>query len=469
MLARRLAAAGVREGSRVALLAGNSLEFAAVVHALPRLGAELVPLNIRLTDAELAWQLRDVGAALLLADTTHAATAAALGEKIPQIRVAALGEERGGLQPLPEHPEANIPLRAEIDLSATQAIIYTSGTTGQPKGARITFGMQWWNAVASALKLGVRADDCWLACLPFFHVGGLTMLQKCVIYGMRVVVFERFDAAAVNQAIERDGVTLISVVTVMLQRMLAELDEQADSPGSRRYPSSLRCVLLGGGPAPRPLLKSCAERGIPVSQSYGLTESCSQAATLQPEDALRKLGSAGRPLLPVQLRVVRDGQPALPGEAGEIVLRGPTITPGYVTRPEETERAFVDGWFATGDIGYLDDEGYLYVLDRRSDLIISGGENVYPAEVEAALLSHPEVEEAGVTGEVSERWGSVPVAYVRLRHGAAVTADALLAHAAARLARYKVPHRIIFTGPLPRNAAGKLLRRELTKGGHLAE
>ena len=500
-LARKLAALGVREGSYVALLASNSLSYCAMVHALTYLGAVLVPLNVRLTVEELCWQVRDVQATVFVSDAGHAGVASHVRERIPELTYATLadGQEEGrvvirilpvcnsseeqgraqGIAPTilpsgtsivgampcarPEMalPETDIPLRTQIDLQAAQAILYTSGTTGQPKGVIITYGMQWWNAIGSVLNLGHHADDCWLACLPFFHIGGLSILMRSVIYGISVVVQEKFDPVAVNRAICEDSVTLLSVVAVMLQRMLAALSE---SEGSKSYPSTLRCVLLGGGPAPQALLEDCASRTIPVVQTYGLTEACSQAVTLAPADALRKLGSAGRPLLPVQLRIVQNGQLAQPDEPGEIHLRGPTVTPGYLHRPDATAAAIQDGWLNTGDIGYLDDEGYLYVLDRRADLIISGGEKVYPAEIEAVLLGHPDVEEAGVCGQVDEQWGKVPVAFVRLREGSTVSADEIVAYVGQYLARYKLP-RVVYVvkEPLPRNASGKLLRRELPR------
>ena len=246
----------------------------------------------------------------------------------------------------------------------------------------------------------------------------------------------------------------------MLQRMLTDLDDNWDGA---RYPATLRCVLLGGGPVPFPLLAASMQRGIPVVQTYGLTESGSQAVTLSPADALRKLGSAGRPLPAVQLRVMseHENRPAAPGEAGEILLKGPTITPGYADRPEATAQAFHDGWFATGDIGYLDGDGYLFVLDRRSDLIISGGENVYPAEIESVLQSHPAVKEAGVCGQVDAQWGQVPVAFVVLRPDSTVTSQELLAYTKQKLARYKQPQAIYFVAELPHTSSGKLLRRAL--------
>jgi O-succinylbenzoic acid--CoA ligase len=467
-LAHRLAARGVCAGDRVALLAQNGLPFAATVHALTRLGAVLVPLNTRLTSAELAWQVADVRATWLMADAHFTNLAR-------EIRTR--HDEHEGLEGFEEletsfsdpfvffpafvsrpfSPVQDVILHTEIDLDAPQAIIYTSGTTGQPKGAIITYGMQWWGAVGSALNLGHDPADRWLACTPFFHVSGLSILWRSVIYGIGVVIHPRFAAAAINRSIREDGVTIISVVTAMVRRMLDDLDEAC-------YPPTFRCLLLGGGPAPVPLLEACAARSIPVVQTYGMTETCAQAVTLAPADALRKIGSAGKPLAAVQLRVMGEAGPAGPDEVGEIQLRGPTITPGYAERPDATARAFTpDGWFATGDLGYLDAEGYLYVLDRRADLIISGGENVYPAEIEAALLAHPAVAEAGVCGVADAAWGRVPFAFVVPQPGALATPEELCAFLAARLARYKVPRAIHLVAALPRNAAGKLLRRELPR------
>ncbi len=461
-LARKLATLGVREGSYVALLASNSLSYCAMVHALTYLGAVLVPLNVRLTVEELCWQVCDVQATVFVSDAGHVRVAVQVWQRMPELTYATLADEQEeGAIVINDLLESDISLHTHIDLEAAQAILYTSGTTGQPKGVIITYGMQWWNAIGSALNLGHHPDDCWLACLPFFHIGGLSILVRSVIYGISVVVQENFDPVAVNRAICEDRVTILSVVAVMLQRMLAALSESQEW---HSYPSTLRCVLLGGGPAPQALLEDCASRNIPVVQTYGLTEVCSQAVTLAPADALRKLGSAGRPLLPVQLGIMHGGQLALPNEPGEIYLHGPTVTPGYLHRPDATAAAIQDGWLNTGDIGYLDDEGYLYVLDRRTDLIISGGENIYPAEIEAVLLGHPDVEEAGVCRQVDERWGQVPVAFVRLREGSTVGADEIVAYAGQHLARYKLPRMVyVVMEPLPRNASGKLLRRALPR------
>ncbi len=449
--AQRLSAFSVGEGDRVALLLRNGSPFVALVHALSRLGAVVVPLNTRLTPAELHWQLADVRAQLLIYDEANAPTAATATHSLPDLRSVSADAELKSLEPLTPHASR---LRLEVSLDAPHSLLYTSGTTGHPKGAVLTYGNHWWSAIGSALNLGLQADDRWLACLPLFHVGGLAILLRSVIYGSTAIVHEAFDPVAVNRAIDDDEVTILSVVSAMLQRILAVR-------GERLYPPTLRCVLLGGGPAPRDLLEDCARLGVPVVQTYGLTEAASQVATLSPEEMLRKLGSAGKPLLPTQLRIEREGMAVGAGEVGEIVIRGPTITPGYADRPEATANAIREGWFHTGDLGYLDEEGYLYVLDRRDDLIISGGENVYPAEVETVLRTHPSVEDAGVVGAPDERWGQAPVAFVKVCDAAMLTEAELKTFCSARLARYKVPAHIWFVESLPRNAAGKLLRRAL--------
>ncbi len=497
-VARRLVGLGVQPGDRVAVLLRNGVPMVELVHGVGRAGAVLVPLNVRLAPPELAWQIADSRPSLFLYDEANEASAREI--LTPQSLPSPTGEEGNVplhdlrvdafaslLRTLPVFMGEGVPQghdnlpcesafvpRDRVDLAAVHTVIYTSGTTGRPKGVMLTYGNHWWSAIGSALNLGLRDDDRWLAVLPLFHVGGLSILMRGVIYGMPVLVHERFDPVAVNRAIDEDGVTVVSVVASMLRRMF-------DARGDRPYPPTLRQVLVGGGPVPLPLLEECLRRGVPAVQTYGMTETASQAVTLSPADALRKPGSTGKPLLPNELRIERDGMPVGADEVGEIALRGPTVTPGYADRPEETTRVLRDGWLHTGDLGRIDAEGYLYVLDRRSDLIISGGENVYPAEVEAVLSAHPFVAEAGVVGADDPRWGQVPVAYVVLRPDisdddqlaisppvedrpesvAGIVADELIAFCRERLARYKVPSQIFVVDALPRNAAGKLLRRDL--------
>ena len=453
-LAGELAKSGVRSGERVALLARHGLVFAATVHALIQLGAVLVPLNTRLAIPELVWQVNAGRVRLLVCDAEHSHLAQQLMDQMStdgKSSVTAVLTLDGEHWPASADPV----LRDHLDLRDVQCVMFTSGTTGRPKGALITYGNHLWGATGSAFRLGVHPDDKWLTPLPLFHVGGQAVLLRSVIYGTAAVIHRAFDPDAVNHAIDTQGVSLVSVVPAMLARMIAN----REAP----YPGTLRNILLGGGPAPRPLLEDCRSLAVPVSQSYGLTEANSQVATLAVEDSMRKLGSSGQPLLMTEVRIM-DGEVALPPwSEGEIALRGPTVIPGYDSQSEASADAFRDGWFYTGDMGYLDDEGYLFVLDRRSDLIVSGGENVYPAEVEAVLLAHPDVVEAGVTGVADERFGQAVLAVVALRAGALVEDADIRLFCRERLGGYKVPRDIRFAAGLPRNAAGKLLRKELVK------
>jgi o-succinylbenzoate---CoA ligase len=443
--ARQLAGLGISKGDIVALLMKNSIDMIEVIHALHYIGAIVLLQNTRLTSRELAWQLQDSQAKYLLVDDE-------MVERINDfsyIRMVKISE-------LFFLPEQECRLQHEYHLDDTATIMYTSGTTGKPKGVLQTYGNHWWSAVGSALNLGLRETDCWLAAVPFFHISGLSILMRSVIYGMSVYIMNGFDAKQANDILIQGKATIMSVVSTMLQQMLSEL-------GERTYPDTFRCMLLGGGPAPKPLLEACRNKGIPVYQTYGMTETASQIVTLAPEYSFTKLGSAGKPLFPAQIRIENNGQIARPNEPGEIVVKGPNITKGYLNRPDATKQAIKDGWFYTGDIGYVDEEGFLYVLDRRSDLIISGGENIYPAEIEAVLLSHEAVAEAGVTGMADEKWGQVPCAFVKLQEGCAVTAEELIDFCKEKLAKYKVPKQIYFVEELPRNAAKKLLRRKLAE------
>jgi o-succinylbenzoate---CoA ligase len=446
-----LAGLGVRPGDRIAIHLPNSIAFVELVHALPRCGAILVPINLRLTPEEISWQLNDVQASIVITSDPDHVLSSAIDAGAPATRIVEVDSHC---------PDWSTNSRPELDLISyhapdeTHSIVYTSGTTGYPKGALLTYGNHWWSALGSGLNLGIHNDDRWIAVLPLFHVGGLSILLRSVIYGITAIVHESFDPERVNRSIDEDRATIISVVSTMLRRMLV-------AQGDKRYPDWLRCVLLGGGPAPRPLLEACAEKNIPVTQTYGLTESASQLATLPPDDALRKLGSAGKPLYPNELAIRSSDHWAPPGEPGEILVRGPIVTAGYFGRPDATAAALYDGWFRTGDAGYQDDDGYLYVLDRRDDLIVSGGENVYPAEVEAILSGHPDIVEAGVIGVEDEEWGQRVVAVLSCT-STSPDPDEVRHWCRQHLAGYKVPTELqIISEPLPRNAGGKLLRRTL--------
>lgn len=446
--AKRLQAYNVLQGDRVALLARNPLVFSVAMHAVRFLKAILVPINTRLATSEMVWQVQDAAVSLFIADSNH---------EEQMFRVV-----HGTSHPIPtillhemqkDDAESSF-VQGSIDLELVQSIMYTSGTTGHPKGAMITYENHLFGAMMSGYRLGIAQGDCWLTSMPLFHVGGQAVLMRSVIYGTTAMIQERFDETEFNRAIDNGIVTLVSVVPAMLSRML---EGRITS-----YGSQLRCVLLGGGPAPRPLLERCAALHIPVSQSYGLTEANSQVATLPPSLSLEKLGSAGKPLSLNEIRIVdEDGHDVAPFSAGEIIVRGPTMTKGYYHNEEADRNAWKNGWFYTGDIGTLDEQGYLYMLDRRHDLIISGGENVYPAEIESVLSGHDAVQEVGVTGMANDRYGQVPIAFVVLQKDRMVTALELQTYCRSRLAGYKVPKEIRFVSSLPRNASLKLLRREL--------
>jgi len=445
--AGRLQGLGIRKDQFVGVLLQNHLDTIVILLALQLLGVRAVILNNRLTSTELAWQIDDSKSTYLILDSQFSEIGLEI-QRIQSIRTITKDE----LFRL----EVEVPIiQEEVSLTDVCTVMYTSGTTGNPKGVMQTYGNHWWSSVGSALNLGFIDSDCWLCSVPLFHISGFSILMRSVIYGMPIVLHESFNVEKTIENINSKRVTIMSVVGTMLTRIVDSLEEH-------RLPEHFRCMLLGGGPAPLPLLQACVDKEIPVFQTYGMTETASQIVTLSPEYSLTKLGSAGKPLFQSQIKIeLEDGSVASVGEAGEIVVKGPNVTSGYLDRPEATREKLKDGWFYTGDIGYLDQEGFLYVLDRRSDLIISGGENVYPAEIESLLLSHPKINEAGVTGLNDAEWGQVPIAFVVKKQGMNISTEELQQFCLERLAKYKVPKEFYFAECLPRNAAKKLLRRKL--------
>jgi O-succinylbenzoic acid--CoA ligase len=443
--AHLLSLSGIKSGNHTAILMKNSIEMVETIYAVMSIGAVAVMLNTRLSDHELEWQVLDVEAVHIICNQEFMGKINGLQDKgniIVSEDIHQVNDE--------VHSIINVDEDYSPDQVAT--IMYTSGTTGNPKGVMQTFGNHWSSAIGSALNLGLQSNDRWLLAVPLFHISGLSILIRSVIYGMGIILLERFDANKMNEAIIQDKVTIVSVVTTMLQQMLEKLDKQ-------QYPDSFRCMLAGGGPVPKSLLEECQTRQIPVYQTYGMTETASQVVTLTPEHSMKKLGSAGKPLFSCQIKIVKDGKECLANEEGEILVKGPNITKGYWKRTEATAEAIQDGWLHTGDQGYKDNDGFLFVLDRRSDLIISGGENVYPAEIEAILLSHPKIKDAGVVGVEDEKWGQTPYAFVVLYQE--LSKVELVEYCKERLAAYKVPKDFNIMKELPRNASNKLLRREL--------
>ncbi len=402
-VARRLIAHGVRRGSTVAMTMHPRREQVVMVHALMKVGAVLLPLGPRLSAEERA---------------------AVIATEEPAVDLDDAGELT--------QTEADLPLLGEHDMDDVAAHVMTSGSTGTPEPIGLTYGNFLWSAVASAFNIGVEPEDRWLCCLPLSHISGLSIVMRSVIYGTTAVIHDGFDVDRVAESLERDEISVVSLVATMLTRLL---DAGADLSGPR-------ALLIGGGPVPEEPLEEALGRGATVVQTYGLTETCSQVTTLAPADARRKLGSAGRPLLTTHLRI----------QEGEILVQGPTVAPG---------RADADGWLHSGDLGRIDEEGFLYVEDRMDDLIVTGGENVVPAEVEKVLLRHPEVADAAVVGREDPEWQQAVTAIVVLEDGSEVSPDELRRHCAESLAGFKVPKRVELAAALPRTPSGKLMRRAL--------
>ncbi|WP_164216466.1 o-succinylbenzoate--CoA ligase [Virgibacillus sp. YIM 98842] len=438
--ARKLASIGVGKNCHVGILSSNALSMVIAIHGISYLGAVAVLLNTKLANNELRYQVNDADVSVLLTNDEMKEKGAALD--VPAVK--AFSE----VNKMEEKP---VQLNMEISLNDPFTIMYTSGTTGFPKGVIHTYGNHWWSAIGSLLNLGLSEKDKWLAALPVFHVSGLSILIRSVVYGMPVYLLGKFEAETVQEAIMKQGVTIVSAVTVMLQQLVDQL-------GEHRYPAAFRCILLGGGPVPKVLLKKAKEKNVPVIQSFGMTETASQIITLSASNALEKLGSAGKPLFPAQLKINNAGEDGV----GEILVKGPMVTTGYYKKEEENLKAFKDGWLATGDLGYTDGEGFLYVVDRRKDLIISGGENVYPSEIESVLTGMQGVKEAGVTGKDDPKWGKVPAAFI-VRENDKLTEAEVRQYANTKLAGYKVPAKVYFVDELPRNASNKLVRDRLWK------
>lgn len=440
-LAQQLHQLGVKQGEHVAIYTDNRFEFIVTIHALSYIKAVAILLNTRLTRKEIEFQLIDAEATFLLIEKGKQKQGEAFST-ISELTILTLDE-------VAQAPIASLDFeQLEIDMDDIYTIVYTSGTTGKPKGVLHTYGNHWWSAIASMLNLGLNADDKWLSILPLFHVGGFSLLMKNIIYGMPIYMLDHFDPKKVNHAIMQQGVTIVSVVSIMLERLMEQLADM-------RYPSSFRGMLLGGGPASPQLLRRATKLDIPVFQTYGMTETASQIATLSPKDALRKRGSAGKALFSAQVKVMKHDKAAQAMEIGELFVKGPMVTSGYYKRKLTMDQ----GWLPTGDLGYLDSEGYLYIVDRRNDLIISGGENVYPAEVEHILTDIKGVLEAGVVGKADEKWGKVPIAFLVV--DASFDLEETKQQCYELLAKYKVPKAFYIVDDLPRNASNKLLRHQL--------
>ena len=443
--ARRLAERGIGEGDRLGVWASNGLELVVTLHAAWLLGATLVALHPRWTAAEAKAAASLARARCVLVDEETEASASAAGlEAVRLSEVAAPGEPgawRG---------------RGSVLLGEAAAVLFSSGTTGAPKAIVLTYGNLLASATGSAVQLGHAPEDRWLCVLPLCHVAGLSIVMRCALLGTTAVVRRGFDAAEGASAIEGGACSLVSLVPTMLRRVLDEGSLGAVSP-------RFRAVLLGGGFISPDVLASARGRGLPVAPTYGMTEASSQVATAPP--GASSGSDAGFPLVwtEVSIRDEATGAEVASSEGGELWVRGPTVSPGYLS-PDGVLEAREGAWFGTGDFARQDEGGRLHILDRRTDRIVSGGENVHPSEVEAVLKEHGAVSEACVVGLPDRDWGHRVVAAVTTASGATVDRDELLAHARRRLASYKAPKAVVVVEELPRRGAlGKVDRREVRR------
>ena len=451
-LAGRLSSLGVDESDHLAVVMGAGVAYVRLIHAAMRLGATLVPLDDRATPRELRGALETADATALVCDAdteeraVEAAAAEAGGSGVPVASVDSPSDPEvasvADADPVPVDP-------ADWKLDDTLVLLFTSGTTGDPKAVTLQMRNVLASAVSSAFRLGLRRDDRWLVSLSLHHTGGITPVYRMPLYGMAVVLCEEFEAGTTADCIEAHDATAVSLVPTMLRRMLESRGTLADS---------LRVVLLGGAPASEELIDRCRNYSVPVFPTYGMTETASQIATAGPEEAFDHPGTVGRPLLWTELTVVGDDDPAPAGETGEFVVSGPTVTPGYYGDPEATEAAFGPHGLRTADVGYRDEDGRLYVLNRRDDRILTGGENVDPGEVATVLRDHPDVRDAAVVGLDDPEWGERVSALVVPEGDAAPERDELDAHCRERLAAFKVPKSVVFAEALPRTVSGTVDR-----------
>lgn len=449
---------GVSAGDRVACLATNELEYISLFYATQRLGAILVPVNFRFTASEVAHIVRDSGAKVVICEREFWPSVESLKSETqlwnfdgPEslIEAAALAGEAIKTAPL------EVPFSATWEDAAM--ILYTSGTTGFPKGAVISHRMIFWNSINTGLRLNLTQNEVVLTFLPLFHTGGWNVLTTpCLHRGAKIIVLKKFDADLILQLSEREKVTvLFGVPTTMDFLSRSPLFYRCDL-------SSIRYAIVGGEPMPLPLIDVWEERGIPVRQGYGLTEFGPNVFSLNEQDSRRKAGSIGFPNFYIDAKVVNEsGGECDTDEIGELVLRGPMAMSGYWKNEMATQEVMRDGWLHTGDLVRRDSEGFFFVVGRKKEMYISGGENVYPAEIEKVLRQLPGIREAAVVGVPHERWGESGKAFVSFEAGQEIGAEEMRAHCLKNLAKFKVPMEFVVMKDLPKTESGKIAKKNL--------
>ena len=467
--ANSLLAMGIEPGDRVATLLKNGIEFLESYFAIAKIGAVMVPVNWRLVANEIDYILNDCGAKVLIFDADFNDTVSTLHQQnntaiSHYLRVNAIND---GKLPSFAVDYDQTTLTASTEEPNCQAgdddllfIMYTSGTTGHPKGVMQSHNCMLWAELTSMSTSDMRGDDRFLLPMPMFHVGCLVPASQLLHKGATGIIMRDIDMSLMFKAIEQEKVSITMSVPALLQFMLA-------APERQQYDiSSIRWIATGAAPVPVSLLKQYETLGIAIHQAYGLTESCGPGTLLLPADAEAKVGSCGKPQMHTEAKVIHDdGSEVTPGssEVGELILSGKHMMLGYWNKPEATAEALRDGWLYTGDLCTVDDDGFITICDRKKDMIISGGENIYPAELENVLAACGEVQEAAVIGIASEKWGETPLAIIVAAPGTQPTAQSIKTYCRENLASYKVPQLYEFVDALPRNPSGKLLKPSLRK------
>ena len=459
-LAAAMATSGLKRGYCVAYLGVNSPEMLALLFACARLGALFMPLNWRLAGPEHRQMLEHCPPSLLFVEPQFVAQIDAFKSALGRVTAVSFEQTQPGWVGYADflaRAAGNAPHDPDLDPATPLLICYTSGSTGKPKGVLLSQDALVWNAANCIDMHELVPEDRILTTLPLFHVGGLNNLTTPALKaGCTVVLHPKFDVDACFDAIERERITLTVLVPAQMDMMMASPRwESADF-------SSLRMITTGSTIVPARIIAAVHARGVPLVQIYGSTETCPIAVCLKAADARRKAGSTGKPAAHCEMRIVDDlGHDAAPGATGEILVRGPNLMSGYWKAPQESAAALIDGWFHSGDMGHLDADGYLFVDGRKKEMIISGGENIYPAEIENVLAECKDIAEASVIGRPDERWGEVVVAVVAPRSGRTLTPAAVLQLLEGRIARYKHPKEVVFVGELPKTALGKIRKEDV--------
>ena len=459
-LANAMTTLGIGHGDRIGILAFNEPEYYDMYFGLGKIGATLVPVNYRLAGPEIQYILSDSESKVLVFGPEYAEVVDSIRSDIPTKDFIAISENP------PDWAKSYETLISEASDGEPQiiggdddtlTILYTSGTTGRPKGAELTHTYYYWNSVNLMCTLGLNIGNTSLIALPLFHIGALAGPPWVVHSGGKVVLLRTLDPQRFLELIEEEKISGFGSVPQLLDFLKLV-------PDFEKYDwSSVKTVLVYAAPVPVTLIREYEASGIEVRQLYGLTE-CNTGTVLDSENAIEKVGSCGRPFFHTEVRVVDENRQDLPpGEKGEVLLRAPNMMKGYLNRPDETAAAIKDGWLHTGDIAKMDADGFLYILDRKKDMIISGGENIYPAEIEDALLNHPKVADVGVIGYPHEKWGEAVKAIVVVQEGQTLTEDELIEWCEGKIGRIKIPKSVVIADAIPRTPTGKILKTELRK------